>query len=787
MNNFDLISLNNLITHYEESENKINQLNQIGSILQEHAELSEKIAGIFYTHIISTPHGETEQNCINLLMEKNLRLQYDIEIIKSIESDDTRKLEHLLIDYQGHLEEIEIDLDQNQPKSQIKENLPKIQRLEILNYALSKNEEIAKLLIKKLSVDGSIDFQDKAGNTLIMTCLLEGKNDLAKFLLQNGANPLQKNLKSISPFLYSIIYDKNDIVDEIFKLHKTLELPNSDLLIYCIDKKKHHFLQRLAKQTNAINLPASNLMTPLISAVNNEDHRAMKILLTSGANPEMKFRGKMAIDYALQKSPETLEVLISVSIESENETAIIYKKIKYLKIHQPENYKEKLKVLEKFFPYEVGTYKELFSRKRVAHASSLAGTTEFQNKNEIHSIQLEGFKGPRPFYRRTAKLLEQKSKEENTLPIKKEKIKSYIETFNKGASELTPEKIEMIKKGEDVLISGGFEGHSISFLITTPNKNSSIRHFIICNRGAGMEDTPIDVYKFDVNNLNESLINSFKTAKESDGKHYKNIFLPEMDKKLGLIKGDFEDQLSNLCKLDKQTVGNCTLANTEAALLALMIYDTIRSEIGFQNLNNKKSLLRLKEINDFYNEFIASSEIDYLDKYVQKHLTKELYQKMDYPLVLRSLSNFYCLRKVYQNNIDKLIAIEKNLLKIISRKEQENIKTCKIYFTTESEVVDFSTKFEKNKYYTQLKDVTHDILLFYKATILTLSKNHNTEKIQENFKNDIKNLLNEVEKIPTYIWQEKSIQKVQSDLEQLNEKYRKIIKTLIKKNTPLDI
>lgn len=112
------------------------------------------------------------------------------------------------------------------------------------------NIEILKLLLHKM-----MDDINKFPDSFLCYAINENKDDIAKLFIENGYDVNKKDKKFMTPFLYTVFNQKNDLMKLLIKYHADINYNG-----------------------------AEGDQNPLIWAINNQDIETIEILLESGFN-----------------------------------------------------------------------------------------------------------------------------------------------------------------------------------------------------------------------------------------------------------------------------------------------------------------------------------------------------------------------------------------------------------------------------------------------------------------------------------------------------------------------
>lgn len=122
---------------------------------------------------------------------------------------------------------------------------------------------------------------DIFGNTPLSLAVLNGKTDIVKNLLQQGANPNQENRRGKRPLTEALLFRHNPSQPDV-------------------QNPKYEILELLCKAGADVNFQDTDGETPLQVAANRLDGQAMRILKTYGADTSVKNELGQTPDQAYQ-------------------------------------------------------------------------------------------------------------------------------------------------------------------------------------------------------------------------------------------------------------------------------------------------------------------------------------------------------------------------------------------------------------------------------------------------------------------------------------------------------
>ena len=170
--------------------------------------------------------------------------------------------------------------------------------------------------IQALINDGvDLDSTDSNGNTALIIATKLNYYDIAKLLIDNGADITAKNNNGFDANTYAV----GSITYLLSELYSERITQKNEKLIQAVEENDYLTVQRLLKNGANPNAKRSfpNCDTALMVAVKNNSYYIAKKLIIHGANVNANVWGNTALDYA--KDPAIRNLLIdNGAIKSEN-------------------------------------------------------------------------------------------------------------------------------------------------------------------------------------------------------------------------------------------------------------------------------------------------------------------------------------------------------------------------------------------------------------------------------------------------------------------------------------
>jgi ankyrin repeat protein len=155
--------------------------------------------------------------------------------------------------------------------------------------------KIARLMI---FLGANINYKNpNDGKTHLINSIIKNKFDVAKQLLENGADPnIIDDTKGTALYYALLHYDKllsSDIIQLLIKKGANIDYEDSEqkkipLFIAIIAKTDNSIVKMLLESGAKVNINYNDGNTPLIVAIENENIEVVKMLLDKGANVNQK-------------------------------------------------------------------------------------------------------------------------------------------------------------------------------------------------------------------------------------------------------------------------------------------------------------------------------------------------------------------------------------------------------------------------------------------------------------------------------------------------------------------
>jgi len=192
--------------------------------------------------------------------------------------------------------------------------------------------------VKRLLEKGvNVDLKDKDGDTLLISAIRRGHLDVAKVLIDSGADlEYHEKRNSWTPLIIAASWGYIDIVNKLIEHKADLNSQgqNGDTAMYVACETKYDVIKLLLENGADPNISTKLGSTALMTAAFYNKPKTVKLLLDYGANPDSReYRGQTALMRAteLYGNPDILRLLLEYGADpdikdNEGKTALDYAK-----------------------------------------------------------------------------------------------------------------------------------------------------------------------------------------------------------------------------------------------------------------------------------------------------------------------------------------------------------------------------------------------------------------------------------------------------------------------------
>ena len=443
--------------------------------------------------------------------------------------------------------------------------------------------EVAAFLLQE---GAEVNSRGIGGMTPFTLTCINGCWSLARLLLAHQADINAKDPMNFSPLMHVI--DNEDWVAFLLENGAEVNLIGSDgsspLSMACASDKTS-IVELLLEKGAYPNIGLTNKdqeLPPLHLACKNKNLEMIKMLVAAGANVNQIQEGRSALGVHMEREPDDaiIEFLLGHGAEASNNS--------------------KVKIVGYYPKYErLFTDREerqLFSAKKLAHANHVGNQKEAPLEYEGWQRQI--------FYHDFAEIVEASTLYEKTEgKVLAKALKTAAELpFNSKAAAAA------IRNGELVIIPSGWSGHALSLIFY---KGRLMR----CNRGEGARDSSVEISKFDIQKIDEALIQEIINTQKLSPDKGETFIYKTLSQKLSCSEDSNTRELGKATASTMQTVGNCTFASVAGALLAAL--GLLASEGGSLRPET------IKEIRQCTRKLTQKQRLVYLEHYLEAHPTGE--------------------------------------------------------------------------------------------------------------------------------------------------------------------
>lgn len=260
--------------------------------------------------------------------------------------------------------------------------------------------------------------------------------------------------------------------------------------------------------------------------------------------------------------------------------------------------------------------KEFISRKRIAHILEISGKTELPHPswNRIDRTRqpLEGWHAL-DFWNTLAKRVKafcDLQKESLPPGIEPEQV---VELCTEAAKNKPYDQLKRYVEKKPIFLNYGYTNHHSVILLWGG-------FAVVCDRGL-LHDS-FFVFCVDPKKIDQDFIKKATDLKSSDKQTYSSTILEVFRPYLKATPVAIFPLLNTLMKIPRQTVGNCSWANSEGALYAFLVLQSVRhyATLPKEQQISIEDLIKAQET--FFTEFRQFVVRHDVDKYLTRHLNK---------------------------------------------------------------------------------------------------------------------------------------------------------------------
>jgi ankyrin repeat protein len=167
-----------------------------------------------------------------------------------------------------------------------------------------------KLVLKGANYKGKCDHGIDV--TTLQVAIHYSQLEMMTLLLDMKANPNEKDWTGKSVLFLACSTDNDQVINTLLDRGAELEYNGyfgKTPLLYAVQMKYYISAATLIKRKANVNFTTNDGETALSLAIVNNDYAMIKMLVESGANPKIKFKGKTLVEYA--RESEAAPVVIS--------------------------------------------------------------------------------------------------------------------------------------------------------------------------------------------------------------------------------------------------------------------------------------------------------------------------------------------------------------------------------------------------------------------------------------------------------------------------------------------
>jgi hypothetical protein len=144
----------------------------------------------------------------------------------------------------------------------------------------SKTTEVIDLLRRGMDINTT----DPQGNTLLIIAVRENNSDLAKFLLENRANPYKRNRYGDTALMIAALQGLDDIAKLLLNYKVEVNQSGWNALHYAAFENRRAIVKMLLSAGAKVDAPAPNSQTALMLAAKRGQLESVRLLIDAKAD-----------------------------------------------------------------------------------------------------------------------------------------------------------------------------------------------------------------------------------------------------------------------------------------------------------------------------------------------------------------------------------------------------------------------------------------------------------------------------------------------------------------------
>lgn len=518
----------------------------------------------------------------------------------------------------------------------------------------------------------SVDDCDEKGMTALMWAIDKGNTKCAKILIENKTDLEKKDNKfHFSALFWAISKRNHEIVRMLIKAGakvNVLDINNMTPLQGAIMRRDLNIVRELIEADANLNALYSNGMTPLMLAAQCGYPEIVEALIHANVDDTKKIMINQCDIYgstalmraALKEDLESFKILINAGADINIISNTGESVLTCIKLLEVKKRKKFIKIMKNFEYDELKKLnKEHRLIKSVGHALDIKGTSTLTKDNsKSFSIPFEGGYATVWFRLMQKDLVKFKQNYPDLLTPGKNQLFEKMLEF--AANQKSSNNFERIQQGAPTIVHAGFKGHTINLFVWG-------NQIAFCNRGAGHTEVPIEFFHYTQGSLTNELLK--KISEKKTVEQFMNLIYVELPTALNLYRDNMDKQLREAARKDlpMQAVGNCTWANSIAAIYCFMQIGAARSErdgkLNEKSLTNEELAASIEEQTSLYQKWLSSQQVTIMERLSQRLNLENLDFRYDFNLfeVAFNKANSLKLDPLNKKRLDDIFQIYNSL------------------------------------------------------------------------------------------------------------------------------